>query len=70
MMEELGQKNMEMFREAFSMFSPFTKMASPSSPSDMEKAAATSEVSRSDDLTALKQQIADMQKKLDRMGGN
>ncbi|NBU13678.1 MAG: polyhydroxyalkanoate synthesis repressor PhaR [Alphaproteobacteria bacterium] len=69
MMEELGQKNMEMFREAFSMFSPFTKMTAPSAASDAEKTASTGETSRSDDLTALKQQIADMQKKLDRMGG-
>jgi polyhydroxyalkanoate synthesis repressor PhaR len=68
-MEELGQKNMEMFREAFSMFSPFSKMTTPSSASDTEKAASTAEAPRSDDLAALKQQIADMQKKLDRMGG-
>jgi polyhydroxyalkanoate synthesis repressor PhaR len=69
MMEELGQKNMEMFREAFSMFSPFTKMATPGTINDAEKPASTGETSRSDDLTTLKQQIAEMQKKLDRMGG-
>jgi polyhydroxyalkanoate synthesis repressor PhaR len=69
MMEELGQKNMEMFREAFSMFSPFSKMTTPSTASDTEKTASATEAPQADDLTALKQQIADMQKKLDRMGG-
>ena len=70
MMEELGQKNMEMFREAFSMFAPFTKMAATGTAPDAEKAASTGETSRSDDLAALKQQIVEMQKKLDRMGGS
>ena len=70
MMEEMGQKNMEMFREAFAMFSPFAKMASPSSSGNAEKSAPTNEANRSDDLAPLKQQIVEMQKKLDQMGGN
>ena len=68
MMEEMGQKNMEMFREAFAMFSPFAKMASPNASAHAEKSAPTNEATRSDDLAALKQQIVEMQKKLDKMG--
>ena len=68
MMEEMGQKNMEMFREAFAMFSPFAKMASP--PSESEKSSSTGDQHRSDDLAALKKQIFEMQKKLDKMSGN
>ena len=67
-MEEMGQKNMEMFREAFAMFSPFAKMASPNASAHAEKSAPTNEATRSDDLAALKQQIVEMQKKLDKMG--
>ena len=70
MMEEMGQKNMEMFREAFAMFSPFAKMAAPSTSGNAEKTSSASETTRSDDLSALKQQIVEMQKKLDQMGGN
>jgi polyhydroxyalkanoate synthesis repressor PhaR len=70
MMEEMGQKNMEMFREAFAMFAPFTKMATPSASGNAEKAASGNDATRSDDLAALKQQIVEMQKKLDQMGGN
>jgi polyhydroxyalkanoate synthesis regulator protein len=45
-------------------------MASPSSSGSAEKSAPTNEANRSDDLAALKQQIVEMQKKLDQMGGN
>lgn len=70
MMEDLGQKNMEMFREAFSMFSPFTKMASTTTTTNTEKATSAAEASPADDLATLKQQIAEMQKKLDRLGSD
>jgi polyhydroxyalkanoate synthesis repressor PhaR len=59
--EELTRRNMEMFERAFSMFKPATRSEEP---------AKTPETPRSGngDIDELKQQIAEMQRRLDRMG--
>ena len=67
--EDLARRNMEMFRQAISMFTPFARRegetnASPSA--EGEKAPAATSGS---DLDELKRQLADMQKRLDKIGG-
>lgn len=66
--EEHTRRNMEMFEQALKMFNPFGLPTSvpmgsstPASPSEEPTAAAAS----SDDLSALKDQIADMQRKVE-----
>ncbi len=64
-MEELGQKNMDMFRNAMGMFLPFSKM-----PTASEKATSpASEPAKAggEDIDALKKELAEMQKRLDRL---
>ena len=63
-MEELGQKNMDMFRNAMSMFLPFSKM--PSSTDTTNPPEPTK--SGDEDIDVLKKELAEMQKRLDRLG--
>jgi polyhydroxyalkanoate synthesis repressor PhaR len=69
-MEELGQKNMEMFRDTFAMFTPFGKAASGhhAGPTPSEGQPAAKAPEKAEDLASLKRELAEMQKKLDRMG--
>ena len=66
-MDDLGQKNMDMFRNAMAMFLPFGKTA----PVTEGEAPSTSPVEKpateSDDLTDLKKELAEMQKRLDKL---
>lgn len=70
-MEELGQKNMEMFRDTFAMFTPFGKTAAgaagDASPANEQPSAKAPQ--KDEDLATLKRELAEMQKKLDRIGG-
>jgi polyhydroxyalkanoate synthesis regulator protein len=62
-MEELGQKNMDMFRNAMSMFLPFAKIpGAPEAQSQDQSAAA-----KDGDLDTLKKEMAEMQKRLDQL---
>ncbi len=70
-MEELGQKNMEMFRDTFAMFTPFGKAATEAAaePATSEDRPSAKAPEKTEDLAALKRELAEMQKKLDRIGG-
>jgi polyhydroxyalkanoate synthesis repressor PhaR len=70
MMEEQVRRNMDMFKQAFSMFTPFAQRTGeePAAASgDAEKPAAPA--SSGSDLEELRKQLADMQKKMDKLGG-
>jgi polyhydroxyalkanoate synthesis repressor PhaR len=67
MMDEHVQKNMAMFRDAMSMFTPFglggaVPTAAPSEPDKGTKGAET-------DLEALKREMAEMQQRLSKLAG-
>ena len=67
MMDEHVQKNMAMFRDAMSMFTPFglggaVPKATPSEPDTGTKGAET-------DLEALKREMAEMQQRLSKLAG-
>lgn len=62
---EQTERNMAMFQEAMKMFNPFSVMAeSQASETD----AAKDGVDNADDLKTMRDQIAEMQRKLDKMG--
>lgn len=63
MLEEQTRRNMEMFRNAMQMFSPFT--AGASDGSDAEAEPAPEKKSSPDELKSMREQIAAMQRKLD-----
>ena len=63
-MEEFGQKNMDMFRNAMSMFLPLSKM--PSAPDKASEAAPTK--TGDEDIDVLKKELAEMQKRLEKLG--
>jgi polyhydroxyalkanoate synthesis repressor PhaR len=63
-MEDFGQKNMDMFRNAMSMFLPFSKM--PSAPDKASEAAPTK--TGDEDIDVLKKELAEMQKRLEKLG--
>jgi polyhydroxyalkanoate synthesis repressor PhaR len=62
-MEEQVRRNMEMFEKAFSMFSPFPRRES----GGQEKAEAEKSATPSEDIDALKRQIDEMQKRIDKI---
>jgi len=59
-MEEQVRRNMEMFQQAMTMFMPFAA-GKPATPKADAKPAE-------DDLKSLKEQLVEMQKKLDKLG--
>jgi len=64
------RRNMEMFERAFHMFLPFPKGEEPAgtvSPTPPAQTPAVPVAERSDDLDALKRQMADMQAKLEQL---
>jgi len=63
--EELTRRNMEMFERAFSMFKPVTRTEEAAKA---EAAPESAPRSSGGDIDELKHQIAEMQKRLDRMG--
>jgi polyhydroxyalkanoate synthesis repressor PhaR len=62
-MEEHVRRNMEMFQQAMSMFMPFPSPTDKSAQNESEQKNQDDE-----DLQMLKRQIAEMQKKIDRLG--
>jgi polyhydroxyalkanoate synthesis repressor PhaR len=64
-MEELGQKNMDMFREAMGMFLPFSKM--PSASAKTTSPASEPTKAAGEDIDVLKKELAEMQQRLDRL---
>jgi polyhydroxyalkanoate synthesis repressor PhaR len=68
MLEEQVRRNMEMFKQAFSMFTPFARRDEEASTGTEGEKAATA--SSGADIDELRRQLADMQKKVDKLGGN
>jgi polyhydroxyalkanoate synthesis repressor PhaR len=67
LVEEQVRRNMEMFKQAFSMFTPFARREDEAGATvEGEKVPAASTGS---DLEELRRQLADMQKKVDKLGG-
>jgi polyhydroxyalkanoate synthesis repressor PhaR len=67
-MEEQVRRNMDMFKQAFSMFTPFAQRTAEAEGAEAEKPAAAA--SSGSDLEELRKQLADMQKKMDKLGGS
>jgi polyhydroxyalkanoate synthesis repressor PhaR len=66
-MEEQVRRNMDMFKQAFSMFTPFAQRTADAEGAEAVKPAAAA--SSGSDLEELRKQLADMQKKMDKLGG-
>jgi polyhydroxyalkanoate synthesis repressor PhaR len=66
--EDTVRRNMEMFRNAFSMFTPFARREEGAAEEGEKPAAAAA--SSPSDLDELKRQLTEMQKKVDRLGGD
>jgi polyhydroxyalkanoate synthesis repressor PhaR len=64
-MEEMGQKNMEMFRETMAMFTPFVPRSAPSATN--AEASPEPETHDAGDLERLRRELSEMQKRLDRL---
>ncbi|WP_026480828.1 polyhydroxyalkanoate synthesis repressor PhaR [Ahrensia sp. 13_GOM-1096m] len=62
MMKEQTQRNMEIYQKAMRMFNPFIPGG------DQPESAPEAKAENSDDLKSMKDQIAEMQRKLDQMG--
>lgn len=67
LVEEQTRKNMAAFTEAMQMFNPFMAGLAPK-PADQEATPASGEKEDSDDLKTMRDQIAQMQRKLDELG--
>jgi polyhydroxyalkanoate synthesis regulator protein len=62
-LEDQVRRNMEMFERAFAMFTPFARREGQPSEGDKGNAPGGS----SDEITDLKRQMEEMQKRLDRL---
>jgi polyhydroxyalkanoate synthesis repressor PhaR len=62
-MEDQVRRNMEMFQKTFSMFAPFAQGQANKAAADKPQPSGSSE------MDALKQQLDEMQKKLDKLTG-
>jgi len=65
--EDQVRRNMEMFERAFSMFTPFSRPGSPSADAGGGEPATPASPQSGDDIDALKRQMEEMQKRLDRL---
>lgn len=65
-MEEQVRRNMELFERTFSMFQPFQ----PRKDEGGGTPSSSSKPESSDDIDTLRQQMKDMQEKLDQLSGN
>lgn len=65
--EEQTRRNMEMFQNAMKMFTPFPMGGTASAP-PAEEAPTASDAGKPDELKELKDQIAAMQRKIDKLG--
>jgi polyhydroxyalkanoate synthesis repressor PhaR len=63
-LEEQVRRNMEMFEKAFAMFSPFARRETGGG---QDKAVPERAATSSDDIDALKRQIEEMQKRIDKI---
>jgi len=61
--DETVRRNMEMFQRAFSMFTPFARREGEGTATEDKPASSGS------DLDQLRQQLSDMQKKVDKLSG-
>ena len=66
-MDDLGQKNMDMFRNAMAMFLPFGKVTPTAEGETASVQPAETTPPQGDDLTDLKKELAEMQKRLDKL---
>ena len=64
-LEDQVRRNMEMFKQAFSMFAPFARRDDQAASDEPNTAPP-----QPSDLDELRRQLADMQKKVDRLGGD
>ncbi|HMK80934.1 MAG TPA: polyhydroxyalkanoate synthesis repressor PhaR [Xanthobacteraceae bacterium] len=69
MVEEQVRRNMEMFKQAFSMFTPFARRDEEAGAGGEGEKTAAAAGSSATDLDELRRQLADMQKKVDKLGG-
>lgn len=67
-MEEHVRNNMEMFQKAMTMFMPFAAQQSAREDNGEESPEAAEDNERDADIGSLRDQITEMQKKLDRLG--
>jgi polyhydroxyalkanoate synthesis repressor PhaR len=65
-MEDQVRRNMEMFEKAFAMFTPFARRENKEG-GGAEKAAVSSAAPASEDIDALKRQIEEMQRRIDKI---
>ncbi len=61
LVEDQVRRNMDMFKQAFSMFTPFARHGE--NPGEAEAPASSG-----NDLDELKRQLSEMQKKIDKLG--
>jgi polyhydroxyalkanoate synthesis repressor PhaR len=69
-MEEQVRRNMDMFKQAFSMFTPFVQRTGEAAAATPEGEKPAASASSGSDLEELRKQLADMQKKMDKLGGS
>ncbi|MGL4325655.1 MAG: polyhydroxyalkanoate synthesis repressor PhaR [Beijerinckiaceae bacterium] len=65
--EEQTRRNMKVFQEAMRMFLPFGQAGNGGGEGDMAEGAPAAPPAKSNELDALKEQMADMQKKIEAM---
>jgi polyhydroxyalkanoate synthesis repressor PhaR len=65
-MEDQVRRNMEMFEKAFSMFTPFARREAKDAGSP-DKAGSSTPIPASEDIDALKRQIEEMQRRIDKI---
>ena len=68
-MEEQVRKNLSFFSEAMRMFSPFPKTGTGLTGTGLAETKPASQGGEASELDTLKQQMADMQAKLDKLAG-
>ena len=69
MFEESVRKNMELYEQAMKMFSPLGPSYSPQRSGSGAAAPKKESEESSDDINALKNQVAALQRKLDKLEG-
>lgn len=69
-LEEQTRRNIELFQNAMRMFTPFPAAAGQEAAPEAAPAADVAPADKDDDLKDLKDQIAAMQRRLDKMGNS
>ena len=66
--EEQVRRNMDMFERSFAMFAPFARQGTQTAqPGEADKPTGADKPAEGGDITDLKRQMEDMQKRLDRL---